>query len=90
MGPQGESEDRVLRTCNSSCLPVSQERHATRKPAAEEFGCGASKPLRSKRVIFSASKRSKRENQLGQRQQQVGQEESRRRKAGGLLRHPLH
>ncbi|MCI71146.1 hypothetical protein A2U01_0092409, partial [Trifolium medium] len=50
MGPQGESEDRVLRTGDSSYMPVSQERHATRKPAAEESGCGANKPLRSKRT----------------------------------------
>ncbi|MCI75242.1 hypothetical protein A2U01_0096510, partial [Trifolium medium] len=42
--------DRVLRKGDSSCLPVSQERHATRKPAAEEFGRGASKLLRSKRT----------------------------------------
>ncbi|MCI39668.1 hypothetical protein A2U01_0060900, partial [Trifolium medium] len=47
-GPQGESVGRVLRTCDSSCLPVSQERRATPKPTAEEFGWGVSNPLRSK------------------------------------------
>ncbi|MCI40117.1 hypothetical protein A2U01_0061349, partial [Trifolium medium] len=38
MGPQGESEGWVLRTGDSSGLPVSQERRATPKPAAEESG----------------------------------------------------
>ncbi|MCI96543.1 hypothetical protein A2U01_0117843, partial [Trifolium medium] len=50
MGPQGESEGRVSRTDDSSCLPISLEHLAIPKPAAEESNWGASKPLRSKRT----------------------------------------
>ncbi|GAU49521.1 hypothetical protein TSUD_407540 [Trifolium subterraneum] len=41
-------------------------------------------------VIFSARKRGKEEGRHGMRHKKMGQLEPKRRKAGGLLRHPLH
>ncbi|MCI32496.1 DUF4283 domain protein, partial [Trifolium medium] len=40
-------------------------------------------------VIFSANRRNMKGNQSGGRQDMEGQQDPKRRKAGGLLRHPL-
>ncbi|GAU42656.1 hypothetical protein TSUD_398610 [Trifolium subterraneum] len=41
-------------------------------------------------VIFSASKRMKKRDNLGEKQLKVGQIDPRKRKEGGLLHHPVH
>ncbi|MCI75402.1 hypothetical protein A2U01_0096671, partial [Trifolium medium] len=48
LGPQGVSEDRALRTSDSSQMSDAQERPNTRK-ADEESGRGVNNPLYSKR-----------------------------------------
>ncbi|CAJ2645133.1 unnamed protein product [Trifolium pratense] len=86
---QGECEDRDLRSSVAPSILDSHERFLIHKEAE---GTGRSDRLlcRSKRVIFSSSGKAKKGDKLAARKQKVRQFDTRKRKGGGLLRHPLH